>query len=284
MDICSSEYGCDALIRLLSALRYYHKFDLIENKNDRENFSDFIFDIYTNLINDYIHLVDHHSHQMQEIYEELHEEDEEAFECDFKTCKYTTRHHNRGRIYIGDDDEKQIENNKLLNFYVTTLDSLHFYLFHLYDSGMRVKSQQNEEKQQQKMEDDSDIFDFEFSRICTEIKQRRSCRKAFDRFKNDKKFTISTSKQQISTSTLILDHLLEHLSLMRNKSQTSMSRLFKYIEKEEFDTESVEIDTDTKPHGNISIHLKNQEITDSICHFFETLKGIILQPFILYLF
>ena len=74
-DRCDDEpnivEGCDALKRLICALHYYNEFDLINNENDRDTFNHFIFNIYTNLINDYIHLVDDHSNHIQQITEWL---------------------------------------------------------------------------------------------------------------------------------------------------------------------------------------------------------------------
>ena len=271
--------GCDALKRLITALKYYSKFDLIKNQNDQNIFSDFIFNIYGNLINDYIHLIDHHSNQIQQI-SELLEKDGNLFKCDFKTCKYTTRHYKRDHIQNDNDhdDKKQNQNDKLLNFYVTTIDSLHFYLLHLFDSGMRIKRPKNEKKQQEEeMEEerhDSEKFDIEFSKMCQQIKQRRSIRKSFDRFKSDQKFTISTSKQQTSTSTFILDDLFKHLSSIKTVSEASVSRLFKYIKDHQYDTESVEIDVNAKSDGYIANHLKNEEIMKEIMNFFKTLKSM----------
>ena len=260
--------GCLSLKRLKYALLYYHKFDLINNNNDTHVFANFIIDIYnTNLINDYIHLVDNHSNQIQEINEQLLE----SFKCDIKTCKYTTRHHNNNN----NENDKKNKNDKLLNFYVTTLDSLHFYLLHLFESGLRVKRGENKEKEEEEEEQgEEDIFDFEFSRIYKEISKRRSTRKSFDRFKSNSKFTISTSKQEIiSTSTLILDQLFNRLKAIKNISKETISRLKKYIEEQEFDTEALEMDIDIKPNGNIKNHLKNQPTINSICNFFETIKS-----------
>ena len=125
IDICANEQtniieACDALKRLVTALLYYHKFDLIKNENDQNIFSDFIMNIYPNLINDYIHLIDHHSNQMQQITESLKKKERNVFECDIKTCKYTTRHRKTQYLHQNkhDGDSKSNENDKLLNFFI----------------------------------------------------------------------------------------------------------------------------------------------------------------------
>ena len=40
--------GCDALTRLISALKYYSKFDIINNENDQNIFINFMINVYPN--------------------------------------------------------------------------------------------------------------------------------------------------------------------------------------------------------------------------------------------
>ena len=137
--------------------------------------------IYTNFLNDYIHSVDEHSRQIEEIHESL-QSDDTFPNCNISSCKYTSRHYRR--------DSHQTNNipidNALLDFYISNIDSVHFYLLHLYDSGLRIKSDKNKQNREQK--DDQtytdNTFDAEFARICKSINQRRSITSSFNRFKS----------------------------------------------------------------------------------------------------
>ena len=61
--------GCPAMKRLMIALTYYHKWDPIRDENDRVIFTSFMVIIYNRqFLNDYDHLIYHHSKELQEIY------------------------------------------------------------------------------------------------------------------------------------------------------------------------------------------------------------------------
>ena len=167
---------CISIKRLLSLLKMYSHLDIMNNKkhqnllieqmNENEEYKEFL--------NDYIHLLSDHSHQIQIINLSLEP-------CKISECKYTSRHHRREDI----EEMKQIDDNdKNLNFYVSTMDSLHFYLHHLFDVGLRIKSSTNEN------EDKSQ--DAQFSRVYEAVNKGKEVSKSFDRFQNNTKFTIIT--------------------------------------------------------------------------------------------
>ena len=186
--------GCQALVRLVSALKYCSKFDVTQNENDQNIFINFMSTVYTNFLNDYIHLIDTHSDQLQQIHEALRSDDT-FINCNIDSCNYTSRHYRRER-----DQENNIKiDNALLNFYISNIDSLHFYLLHLYDFGLRIKIDKNTQNIEQK--DDQtytdDTFDAAFAKICKTINQRRSITSSFDRFKSTTKFSIDAPQQGI---------------------------------------------------------------------------------------
>ena len=170
---------CDSIKRLLSLLEMYSHLDiinntkhqnlLIEQMNEREEYKEFL--------NDYIHLLSDHSHQLQIINASLEP-------CNISECKYTSRHHRREDL----EEMKQIQDNivdKKLEFYMSTIDSLHFYLQHLFDVGLRVKSNTNENEDQSP--------DAQFSRIYEAVNKGKEVSKSFDRFQDNTKFTISAA-------------------------------------------------------------------------------------------
>ena len=189
--------GCDALNRLRYAMQYYSKFDIINNETDRNIFSNFIMDTYTNFLNDYIHLIDNHSKQLQDINQQL-EKDTNLNKCDVKTCKFTSRHYQRSNMQQ-ENNNNDDESINLLNFYIDTMDSLHFYLLHLFDCGLRVKRDENKENEDTKIQenDNDDVFDVAFDRIAKAVNQRKSVRDFFNRFTNCTKFGIDTADKGI---------------------------------------------------------------------------------------
>eukprot|EP00483_Globobulimina_turgida_P006163 UN06173 len=78
--------SCLALRRIDCVLRYYDQLDILNNQQDEQLFEHFMNETYGELINDFIHLNNHHCHQLQEINQELNE-------CKINKCQYTSRHH-----------------------------------------------------------------------------------------------------------------------------------------------------------------------------------------------
>ncbi len=90
-------------------------------------------EIYHNLIDDYIHFNNHHSHEIQNINHEITNEASIFNACKISKCVFTSRHHNQ----ISKTNENILTPTE--HFYKTTMDSLHFYLFHCFDVGIRIK-------------------------------------------------------------------------------------------------------------------------------------------------
>ena len=180
--------GCQAIKRLITAITYYHKLNVIDNENDREIFRDFIMNIYDGItfVNDYNHLVCDHRNDLEIICKQL--ENNKNISCsNIKQCQKAMRHNKREfDVYF----KSEVDN--LFLFYVMTMDSLHFYLFHLYHLGLRVMTPKPEEKDNVKY-DEGNLMDYEFSRICQAIKQRGDISNSFDRYRTNKKFDLTAT-------------------------------------------------------------------------------------------
>ncbi len=62
--------------------------------------------------------------------------------CNFKNCLLTYRHYNRRKF------NKNINNNninELTHFYIELIDSLHYYMTHLFQCGLRTINNNNNE-------------------------------------------------------------------------------------------------------------------------------------------
>ena len=84
-----------------------------------------------------------------------------------------------------------------LNFYENTIDSLHFYLHHIFEAGLRLKKEDKEYKYDEKDQDDEMVsdsyYDGHFDKIKRILSERRNITKTFERFNSNKntKFTIN---------------------------------------------------------------------------------------------
>eukprot|EP01084_Bolivina_argentea_P211245 359357_1 len=172
---------CQAMKRLLAALKYYSMLEIIDNKNDRELWNNFINQIYLNLIDDYIHFNNHHSHELENINTQITNKESIFNPCDVSKCAFTSRHHNQ---------TSQTNENTLTpteQFYKQTMDSLHFYLFHCFHVGLRIKTEEKPQQQDEKEEKKGEYFDSTFSRLNKMIQERQHITKEFDRFSSKKK-------------------------------------------------------------------------------------------------
>eukprot|EP01084_Bolivina_argentea_P094033 169061_1 len=152
---CESIKNCASIKRLILASKYFSLLDIINNISNRDVFSNFINEVYHRLLDDYIHLVNKHGHDLNEI-------DLSSIECnDMKSCQFTSRH-----------QKQKADDNKLepeLNFYKQVMDSFHFFVSHLYHCGLRTIS--NNDDDDDEIENEDEYFDKVFYRLNKQIKQ-----------------------------------------------------------------------------------------------------------------
>ena len=259
--------GCDALKRLISVVTYCSKFDLINNENDQHIFSNFISNLYKDFLNDYIHLIDKHCNQLQKINDRLKRNKMNI--CNLETCIYSQRHNNDENYNNNKVDQ---DDNSLISFYIATIDSLHFYLFHLFECGLRVadgtKYQQNDNK-----ENEGNV-DLRFSTISDQISQCRKTTETFARFQNNYKFNIQVENKSDHYGVTFMDALIEYLSNNdSNETPTETLTLNEYIQNEEFDTDAIKMDVATSSKGNIST-VCNAETMRRLMQFINTNKSM----------
>ena len=91
---------CTSIKRLISLLTTYSDLD-IEHNNDDQNTLIVQLTEYKQFLNDYIHLLTDHQHQLELINKSLEP-------CDISKCKYTSRHHRRDDIHgaYNEDDAR----------------------------------------------------------------------------------------------------------------------------------------------------------------------------------
>ena len=163
--------NCQAMNRLFAALKYYSMLNISENKSDREFVTEFMTDIYsTQFIDDYIHFNNHHSQDIEMINRDITNENNDCLfmQCQIELCAFTNRHHQRT-----DKTQGNTVLSPTVNFFKQTMDSFHFYLFHCFDVGLRIKKEEYKTEQKNGDKQNKKYFDATFSRMNKMISERK---------------------------------------------------------------------------------------------------------------
>ena len=89
---CRYHVQCPSLLRIAAGLKYYSLLNPAKNLHQQYIFTNFTTTIYTNILDDYIHLIQHHQHQIEDIQKEFIQ-NRGFTKCNIKSCNYTSRHH-----------------------------------------------------------------------------------------------------------------------------------------------------------------------------------------------
>merc|ERR1712228_684307 len=210
------------------------------------------------LLEDYAHLIAEHDDDLYAINNAL-------TACSIATCSFSSRHHR-----INNEQVEETKDGKL-RFYAETMDSLHFHLLHLFDTGMRsinVELEQNNIKQQT---NNKRFYDAKFARLVDRIHGTKTSTQLFDRFKVSNKFNLSKDNDEKNTNTTFSDELIGYLlTTDANKEYALFLKIF--LKEQEFDSDAVKADIDLL-RANIFKQVKNEKIIASIKHFIAIIKS-----------
>ena len=279
--ICNSSSfkTCPAIIRLLSALNYYSSLSVNTNSDDQQIFLHFMDQVYsTQILDDYHHLTKHHQQNDQLLGIAKYAIDQGPSKaCNIDECSFSTRHY-RNREKETVHYKSPIDVDSKLNFYIETMDSLHFYIFHLYDVSLRFTDDKNEETQDENMSmDNNDYFDQEFSRKCKISSSTRNASARFDRINdNSSKFNINAdnnnepniNSENDEQGFTYLDAVFNHLSSVKEIENGHINRLYVYLQEEDYCTESVGDDLLIN-NGNICQFMSNKTCFDALSAIFQ---------------
>ena len=249
---------CISIKRLLSCLKYYKALNIPNNIQNKEIFLRFMGEIYKEqILDDFHHLVKHHQHQLEEI--RRYAINVYKFnKCDINSCHFTLRH-----FRVNDNNNtKEMDTN--YTFYAGTMDSLHLYLFHLFDLSLRTpQDTKNDENVEEKYKE-NDHFDDNLHRLNKRASKARKITTKFQRYDaNSSKFNIKTADQygdSISIKgTTFLGKICHKL---RKIDEKGMLKFVKLVKDEDYDSESVDADIHIN-NGNISKHI-NDAVTMNV--------------------
>eukprot|EP01084_Bolivina_argentea_P154348 269076_1 len=146
------------------AVTYARTLDVPNSKHGQAIFIPVINDIYEHCLDDYVHLVK--KHQNLEAINKALKEMNVFGSCDVQKCAFTLRHQSRHTI---NTKVSKICDDATVRFYVQLLDSLHFYLIHLFECGFRAEqvrtSDTDDHKQRADTADHNTYFDKSLARV-----------------------------------------------------------------------------------------------------------------------
>ena len=277
---CNDYKSCIAINRLLCALRYYQSLKLHSNQNDQEIFTNFTKQVYKHplLIEDLHHFIKKHDKQLNNI---IHYVINTGLckECDIDSCKYSSRHY---RVKTDDNNSDNIDPN--LRLYGDSLDSFHFYLFHLYQVGLRCIEYKEDDYVDDRKEDK--LYDAQFARIQKVISSTRGSSDRFKRVSPGNKFNLKVEEtiqneedqkeyQVNECDITYLDTLWQHLYEMKVPEDVIL-RLVNYSKEKEYETESMDMDLQIDG-GNIEQYMvDHQECFQAVVGFFNKSRGIFI--------
>jgi hypothetical protein len=183
------------------------------------------------LLRDYIHFMDHHSNQqsVQEIAGKF------QLKCDgVRECKCTSRH------FTGRNEHESS------NFYVDTLDALHFYICHLEEIGLRIPKEaiQSALDAVDDEEDEHALFGAVVKALSFEVASRRKLL-SVERLDGDtnNKFNISTMDKKEEHSDDVALTVTDKMTVFvfrELRNGPFCREIHDLVEREEMDTDCIE--------------------------------------------
>eukprot|EP01083_Nonionella_stella_P154321 497117_1 len=269
----SDSSKCISMKRLAVALKHYSTLNIMENSDDQEVFRRFMLETYHEVIDDYIHFQKYHGNELEQICDDLiniHK----FVECDIERCVFTSRHYQNDRM-----DQTEMQHMHVLdshlNFYKDLMDTLHFHLFHCFDTGLRCKKDSGDAKQDLEAAKDCDHFDVAFARMHKAISERQHTTASFARFstKNTKyNIVMGNEKNDImDNEDTFPDYLFKHL-IAANVDTFDIVQFVSFVKDNEYDTESIEHDHGIKPSGNIATNINSKRCIQQYDQFCTDLK------------
>lgn len=280
---------CPSIIRLSVALKYYEKLEIMNNHSHQQIFTNFISAVYSNFLNDIVHFHTKHGHQIEEIHNDFIT-DQGFGQCQIRDCLFTSRHHQPSEL---SKSHSQPSSPTKFDFYKQVMDTLHFYIFHMFHAGLRsvTSTIRNEEtKEDNKMM--SKYFDPQLSRMRQSLSITNRNTELFERFTRGKnsKFTIETECDGKYDDCIqdtddefdgyvetYLENIFLHLESNRI-DPTIIGILIDFVQNENYDTEAVSMDLyNTVNNCNISRCVGDLECVRIIAEYMKSAESMTIH-------
>eukprot|EP01084_Bolivina_argentea_P270149 459304_1 len=185
--VCETIDTCESIKRIKMVLQMY-------NETQYESVTTFANDITTTL-NDYIHIVNYHNNNLQDVYNQF---TLNKCECDLNTC-IALKRNLRERMNQKYDTKSNDDNDSINRVIMDIMDQIHSYLYHSFDTGYRLTKEEKNillKAATDSDEKNNDNVNISFNAIKSILKDKRKrFNSTFDR-NNHSKFVTQTNIQQ----------------------------------------------------------------------------------------
>eukprot|EP01084_Bolivina_argentea_P293717 505222_1 len=247
---CEGPDQCSYLLRIIYSLKHYQTLvsSSIDEANQKRKFVQFCVEEYRMCLNDYIHLISVHSTDLATIANNL-QTNFGFHKCyNIDECKCTQRHRRRRNK----NDPHELDDK--YNFYVEIFDTIHFYLFHLEDLGLRILNKPNkidENNTKKNIVGSLHFIDEEIKFIQNEIQTKN--KKYGLNYNTNSKFVIQqtevtahyiNAENTDEKESTFIDDMVSNL---RNDNKNDVAKLIlddfsSFMLSEEYDTDSIQAD------------------------------------------
>eukprot|EP01084_Bolivina_argentea_P280652 479994_1 len=265
-DDCSKNIDkCNRTKKVIKTLKYYESLDIINNSKDIETFVRFCHEKGNQwLLDNYIHILNVHNNEndLNYIFDLLIQNG--LPHCNIMKCTVSLRH------YRNRHDDKYGMNtyDKEFLFYRNVMDQIHCFLYHLYDTALRVKKHQNkleyeEDAKEQKSEDITQYIDQTFNSIYNTInKTKNKLMKKSGLGSN--RFNISKFNVDVTKDTF-MDGMMECITKDGKLSNMPIVlTIQKYLSNEEYESDAIQDDINEVNYKNSIIGVYSKTIYDTV--------------------
>ena len=188
--------NCYQILRMISSLIFYSTIDPINNETHKEEFMKYCNDVYPEILNDYIHIMDHHQNDISGISQTIKRDIQLMNECDVQNCMALRRHYrNRDNSLLNKPEQNEVSQDSMdfdLIFFIELLDCIHCFWYHSYHLGIRINTDDIKYENESKTEG-KQYFDQQFAIRSQLIKENKTKMDKMNILKNrleNKKFTL----------------------------------------------------------------------------------------------
>eukprot|EP01084_Bolivina_argentea_P210261 357953_1 len=202
---CESISKCRRLANIIDILKIYQKLDVENNEKDKMQLVNLCQQQYVSVLDEYIHILQKHNNEndLDKILD-LMSNKHNFRECTLNNCVLATRYHRdrRNQSHFNKDNDKYVE------FYRNLIDQIHCFLFHLYDTGLRVS---NKDKMSNNVYDETNWVDNTFANLCNAVNVRKKAVMKIEGSATVVKNKFSILCSQNASDETLLDSLFEFI-------------------------------------------------------------------------
>ena len=274
--------NCECLVRIIHAWKHYQS---LRKHMDDEATQCIALGMYFDedykheqFLNDYNHIISTHSNHLEDIYQQLDK-------CVLSECSMTRRdilNISANESKDNNENDETNDTNPKLSFLMDLLNTIHYWLYHQFDIGMRVNgnvlnNECNDPFDEYKHRDG--YFDKKLARIRQCIKQRRiSSNFNGNRSRQTEKYALKIDKMKnfhsVDDEETFIDAFFAQLN-DEGIPTTALNALKHLVESEEYDSECIIPDiVDYENGSNMVNHTNDRQFTQFIQEYSSELKGM----------